>query len=183
IAQPLGFNMHAMVAAYKNRIITPPEDRAKLGALPKSLEVIDGVGLYHGSPIDPDEYLLTMEQAMQSLSLLEKTSIILGFFGHTHVPAFYEFDIRAGQFYDVEMNSDVPLEVNLDGSRRYLINPGSVGQPRDGDPKASFIIFNMDGKRGSVLLHRVSYPIKECQAKMRRGDFPDILVKRLDLGF
>jgi predicted phosphodiesterase len=129
--------------------------------------------LVHGSLREPIwEYVTSVPVARANLALLE-TSI--GLNGHTHIPvAFIEDD---GRIEVVGPGDGSVLEL---GGRRALLNPGSVGQPRDGDPRASFMILDPDAGRASW--HRVEYDVGAVQAKMRVAGLPQSLVARLSLG-
>ncbi len=110
--------------------------------------------------------------ARANLALLETP---IGLNGHTHIPvAFIEDD---GRIEVVGPGDGSTLEL---GGRRALLNPGSVGQPRDGDPRASFMILDPDA--GMASWHRVEYDIAAVQAKMRLAGLPPSLVARLSLG-
>jgi len=181
--QPLGFNPHAIVAAYKNMQLLDGDELNWLARLPNSLSPCGQVGIFHGSVLDPDEYLLTIQSAIPSLRSMNMKGLILGFFGHTHVPSLFELDENANEFYDIDVRPDFPMELPLDGSRRILINPGSVGQPRDGNPQASFALLEYDDLKAKLTFKRVDYPIDVCQAKLRNEGYPEILAMRLSIGF
>lgn len=139
-----------------------------------------GVGCAHGSPLDEDEYLATLRDAWLPLARA-KTRIT--FFGHTHVQGGFatngeesfrltpEFRARGADEYEL------PLRKN----GRYLINPGSVGQPRDGDWRAAFAVYETeeDGERQRVLFYRVPYDVKQAQKKIVAAGLPDRLATRL----
>lgn len=114
-----------------------------------------------------------MFEAVESLKFME-TSI--GFFGHTHFPIIY---LLRNEKIDV-----VPLvkntRIKLDPNTRYLVNPGSIGQPRDKDPNSSFIIF--DSTKKDIQFIRFSYNIKKTQKKIRSAGLPEILASRLESG-
>jgi predicted phosphodiesterase len=129
--------------------------------------------LVHGSPRDPIwEYITSTPVARANLALLETPS---GLFGHTHIPIAYRDDDRA-------IETTAPQDgsvVRLDG-RRALLNPGSVGQPRDGNPRSSFMV--IDTEQGEVRWSRVEYDVAETQAAMRARRLPGRLVERLAYG-
>ena len=144
------------------------------------LPLPDGsVQLVHGSLLDEDEYVYEGAAAYDSLSL---TSLQVTFFGHTHLPCVFSLtpddDLRleaAG-----EATQQTSAWFHLEKDVRYLINPGSVGQPRDGDPRASFALY--DSKSHFVKLRRVEYDIESVQEKMRRVHLPEFLIDRLAVG-
>lgn len=135
--------------------------------------------LVHGSPRDPAaEYVTDVFVAAASFELLADG---LCFFGHTHVPRAFALSPAGdhpmeGRIREIPLDAGEPLR--LAGGTRYLINPGSVGQPRDGDPRAALAIF--DGE--SVTLHRVSYAVEGAQRKIRRAGLPEWLADRLAVG-
>jgi diadenosine tetraphosphatase ApaH/serine/threonine PP2A family protein phosphatase len=110
--------------------------------------------------------------ARASLAMIETTVCL---HGHTHVPAIYRDDDGAIELIAPRDGS----VLRLDG-RRVLLNPGSVGQPRDGDPEASYAI--LDTERAEATWHRVAYDIAVTQALMREVALPERLVARLDHG-
>ncbi|NLI75068.1 MAG: hypothetical protein GX442_01345 [Candidatus Riflebacteria bacterium] len=183
VESPVGFNPHAIVAAYKNMARLNDEQARWLAANPQSLMVAPGIMLCHGSPVDPDEYLLTAQVATPSFTFMAEKGITLALFGHTHIPSFYEWEAEAGLSMDQDPLTGTWFTLHLDGTRRYLINPGSVGQPRDGNPLAAFGILELTGEKACMSFQRVGYDIAAVQEKMRRDKFPDILVTRLTVGY
>ncbi|HLW47601.1 MAG TPA: metallophosphoesterase family protein [bacterium] len=150
------------------------EHRAFLAALPERLESPTFLGV-HGSPRDPvEEYILTLPQA---LAIFAESPFRVCLVGHTHIPGLFVRDgdghIRAQDF-----TPESPVE--LVATSRYIVNGGSVGQPRDGDPRAAYLIYD-DGGR-SVTLHRVAYAVAATQAKMRARGLPPLLSSRLAAG-
>ena len=149
-----------------------PATRAWLAGLPERLEV-GGMTLVHGSPRDPTwEYITTAAGARANLAGFTSPHLL---FGHTHVPIGYrEGD---GRMETLEPTNRPALILD---ARRVLANPGSVGQPRDGDPRASAAILDTEGS--TLSWHRVSYPITTTQAAMRAAALPARLVARLAHG-
>ena len=142
---------------------------AWLSALPER-RVLEGCELVHGSPREPLwEYIVSPSVARDNLAVLGQP---IGLHGHTHIPvAFVEDDGR------VDRVAPPPgTELGLEG-HRALVNPGSVGQPRDGDPTASYMIF--DPTTGTMTWHRVGYDIGAVQAAMREAGLPGSLISRL----
>ncbi|RJQ31928.1 MAG: metallophosphoesterase [Actinobacteria bacterium] len=134
----------------------------------------DNVTLVHGSLKSPlFQYILGQKAARSSFKLLKTP---LCFFGHTHLPIIYKLK---GRKLTVEgLVEDENLF--LDKEARYLINPGSIGQPRDGDPRASYLIF--DNKNYSVCLKRVAYNVSKTQKTMLKANLPQPLISRLTVG-
>lgn len=129
--------------------------------------------LVHGSVRDPAaEYLLASADAAASF---DAAAFGIAFFGHTHLPTVFrrEPDGRVGGWV---MPENAPIE--LDPGTRYMVNPGSVGQPRDKDPRAAFLVW----EDGRVVGHRVSYPIDKAAAKIVAAGLPRWLADRLSLG-
>ncbi|MFZ2960343.1 MAG: metallophosphoesterase family protein [Candidatus Ozemobacteraceae bacterium] len=184
LSAPIGFNPLAIQAAYRNIQLLQTGDADWLRSLPGSELLTPEIGLYHGSPCDPDEYLLTAESAESSFILMEKNAVKLGIFGHTHVPALYMFDSVTRKISDLDPQPDSSFSLDLRGEKRYLLNPGSVGQPRDGNPNAGFALltFSEEGTI-EVKFKRIVYPVADCQEKMVRAGFPERLHKRLSIGF
>ena len=138
--------------------------------------------LVHGTLRHPQrfDYLVDAAQAMDTLTTC-RTLICL--VGHTHLPCFLEFD-RARRRLIRMLTSpaemvELPYEDDPE-ARRYLINPGSVGQPRDGDPRASFAI--VDTERRRVSVRRVAYDVAAAQRKIRQAGLPEFLADRLAAG-
>jgi len=128
----------------------------------------------HGSPYDEDEYLFTEHHAGLVFKLFAARVI---FFGHTHLPVFFSIDQR-GRVEGALIRGDATLD--LDPDRRYLINPGSVGQPRDRNPQSSFALY--DSMRGRVKFFRVDYDIEATQRSIHAAGLPRILADRLAIG-
>jgi diadenosine tetraphosphatase ApaH/serine/threonine PP2A family protein phosphatase len=151
------------------------EHREWLESLPRGPVVVDDVELCHGSPDDEDEYIF---EPVDAIEALRGTQRRVCFFGHTHVALVYWMSIDA---FDMLMpEGDAVTELTIRDDRRYLINPGSVGQPRDGDPRASYATF--DSETGLVRLHRVDYDVQEAQTRITAAGLPDGLARRLALG-
>lgn len=176
--EPTDFNIHAARAAIWTREALTDASRDYLRSLPLGpLEVGDGAQLVHGAVTDEDDYIMSSADAADSFAL---AGVGLTFFGHTHFQCAYACD---------QTESVTPEETGerggigvfgLQDGNRYLINPGSVGQPRDGDRRAAFAIWDSD--QAVVEFYRVAYPFEITQDKMRRADLPDYLVDRLGHG-
>lgn len=128
----------------------------------------------HGSPLDEDEYLLS---AAEAEDVFESHPAQVTFFGHTHLPSSFIFSPGGVEGRLLEGDR---LAVQVEPESRYLLNPGSVGQPRDRDPRASFMIF--DRGEQTAHLYRLDYPVTESQERIRGAGLPEILADRLVLG-
>lgn len=133
----------------------------------------DGAELYHGSPRDAVwDYVLSEQVAL--ISILETTAPVV-LVGHSHVALGLGWD-------GIELSGGLaPEGTAIDLSTgRWLLNPGSVGQPRDGDPRAAWLLIDLAA--GRAAFRRVSYPIRETQAAIREHGLPDTLAARLAQG-
>ena len=166
------FNPDARGAMEWTRSTISDATRTWLGALPERT-TLGGCELVHGSPREPLwEYVTSSGIARENLALL---GAAIGLHGHTHVPVAWLDDGER-----IELVRGRPgTELRLDG-RRALVNPGSVGQPRDGDPDAAYAI--LDHEAGSVRWHRVPYDIAAVQEAMRAAGLPASLRARLSVG-
>jgi predicted phosphodiesterase len=164
------FNPPAAVAAKMHQRWLSSAERDMLAALPRTFETSD-VTLCHGSLRDPLwEYVTNPLSAAASLALA-KTSHCCA--GHTHVPSLFRADPRA-QPGRVRFETPYPL------APRAFLNPGSVGQPRDGDPRAAYAV--LDLAVGTVTFHRSSYRIEQTQRRIRERGLPAIFADRLGFG-
>lgn len=165
------FNERARTALEWTKTHLPEETRVRLGELPLVWQD-ETVTLVHGSLHEPETfpYIFDLQDAQRSLSL-QKTQV--AFVGHTHVPAAYA--LEKGQ-----VTRGRARWGHLMNAQRALINVGSVGQPRDGDPRASFCVYDAD--QGTFEIRRVVYPVETTQAKIRKAGLPDSLARRLERG-
>lgn len=169
-----GFNPIAKrVAEWTRRALTQDHVDA-LRALPQGpINVSDWIEICHGSPYDEDAYLLDM---LDVLNAVRATHRPICLFGHTHAPLAVAFGDNELRFCDCEAGS--VLSVNPEWP--YLINVGSVGQPRDGDPRAAYGI--ADDEQHTVSFCRVSYDVAAAQQAIRDAGLPDALASRLAVG-
>lgn len=174
------FNPLARSAALWTQDQLSEENRRYLQTMPCGPVEGDGFTVAHGSLLDEDQYLLSLEEALQSLSLVAHR---LTFFGHTHVQGGFAWfkEQRAGSLDPGLRKGAAESRLMLDGDNRYLINPGSVGQPRDDDPRAAFAVYDQERARISYL--RVEYPVGLTQQKMREVGLPPYLADRLSRGW
>ena len=169
------FNPEAAAACRWTGQQLGPEEIDYLANLPLTLEEGDFT-LAHGSPREPIwEYLISTYSARISFDYFQTKYCLVG---HSHVPVVFEQIADSEDCILTELSPDVPL---LLGETRQIINPGGVGQPRDGDPRASYAIYDSDH---SVILHyRVPYDIDATQQKMAEYGLPPRLITRLSYGW
>jgi len=170
----VGFNNVAKHAALWTRDHLSAPNRNFLKNLPLGPMIQDGLVLCHGSPHDEDEYVFNESHAAQVFTL-QGGDVIL--YGHTHLPAVFSADAR-GRVRGALVRGEAT--VKLEPGVRYLINPGSVGQPRDRNPEASFAIY--DTVKRTVQFMRVPYDIEKTQIAILKAGLPRILADRLTHG-
>lgn len=166
------FSEDAEAAARWTADVLGDQARAYLSELSPS-GAADGAELFHGSPRDPVwDYVLSGEDALDALLSTEAALILVG---HSHLPIAIRLagDVLAGGLAQDGYEADL-------GAGRWLLNPGSVGQPRDGDPRAAFLVLDLDARR--ARFHRVPYPVERTQAEIRERNLPDVLADRLAHG-
>ena len=146
-------------------------------ALPRGPLSVDGFQVAHGSLHDEDEYVIAAGEAGDAFTYMETR---LAFFGHTHVQGGFIWNqSRVETILRVSAKSTDSL-LAIDSECGYLINPGSTGQPRDGDPRAAYAIYDSEAKE--VTYYRVAYDIPAAQAKIHARGLPQILADRLSVG-
>lgn len=170
LTEPYNFNPAARQAALWTRGELTPGNKEYLKCLPDE-GLIDGFMIVHGAPSDPDKYILSEYDALEEFPLLRENKLC--FFGHTHVSVIYSL---SGRVVEVTRAGQVRLREGV----KYLVNPGSVGQPRDRDPRASFLIYD---EPGDAEYGRVSYPIEAAQKKIIERGLDRFLAERLSLGY
>jgi predicted phosphodiesterase len=172
------FNPVAKMAVDWTREVLSKELLQWLAELPPGPKKSQGVVLIHGAFQDEDEYVFTPAQALEGLL---DSSTTLSFFGHTHHQggfSYHESDIEVLPLRPRASESFSAL--HLEPGYKYLLNPGSIGQPRDGDSRAAFAIADFD--HNVVEFWRVPYDIPAVQERMRDASLPDPLIHRLSLG-
>jgi diadenosine tetraphosphatase ApaH/serine/threonine PP2A family protein phosphatase len=171
------FNVVARQAAEWTARQLDPDRTAWLRALPHGPIAIDGLGAHtaicHGAPFDEDFYIFDADDAARALTA---SAADLVFCGHTHQQIAFR-EMRQGAHAKVTPLDDDAIVL---GGLRTLINPGSVGQPRDGDPRAAYAIFDTESAR--VELRRVAYDISEAQRRIRAAGLHPHLAERLSVG-
>jgi predicted phosphodiesterase len=166
------FNPDAAEASIWTAEQLSDESRHFLEAL-KPSAALEGAQLFHGSPRDPVwEYVLTEFVAQESFMLTTAPLVLVG---HTHVATALVLDNGKLDGGVVRDGFEAKLELG-----RWLLNPGSVGQPRDGNPQAAFLELDLDQRH--ARFRRVAYPVERTQAEMRERGLPDALAERLAHG-
>ena len=176
IADAADFNNVARIAAAWTAAQLSDDDTGYLRALPQGPTEIDArVEICHGAPFDEDHYIFDAEDARRGLS---DSTRALCLFGHTHLPVVFRRVDDA--FSGGTPDPDSETVVRLQRGAKYLVNPGSVGQPRDGDSRAGYAI--LDDEAQELTMVRVRYPVEEAQAKILAAGLPPSLANRLALG-
>jgi diadenosine tetraphosphatase ApaH/serine/threonine PP2A family protein phosphatase len=176
LEQAEGFNSVAKSAAHWTFDLLTPAHREWLAALPAGPYTVDDlVQICHGSPFDEDAYIFDELDALRALKVSERP---LCLFGHTHYPA--AFELSSDAFDSIGPSTDAESRLVLKPDAKYLVNPGSVGQPRDGDPRAAYAI--VDVQNAWVEMIRLAYPVERAQAKVVKAGLPDVLAQRLGMG-
>jgi diadenosine tetraphosphatase ApaH/serine/threonine PP2A family protein phosphatase len=176
VESPEGFNAVARNAIRWTYETLNQENREWLAALPAGpLIVDDTIEICHGTPFDEDAYVFDDLDALRAMHAARRP---LCLFGHTHVQVGHY--LSRDQFGLATADEQRPLAIPLDEGNRYLVNPGSVGQPRDGDPRAGFGIVDIAARE--MTIYRVEYPIAKAQARIMEENLPDVLAQRLALG-
>jgi predicted phosphodiesterase len=168
------FNPVAQTATVWTHNTLTPENIEYVRNLPTGPLAVEDFHLVHGSPLNEDEYLVELSEAAEAFSYLPSPIV---FFGHTHLQGGFEAHRRRVLHMDAGFKNTMrPL--NPDSA--YLINPGSVGQPRDQDPQAAYIIFDAESR--ALAFCRTPYDLGRAQAKIRQAGLPPILADRLAIG-
>ena len=157
-----------------------PDNLDWLKELPAGPIKCDGAQIAHGSPLDEDHYLLDVVDGCRTLA---DAGARLNFFGHTHVQGgFADGDGRCYRILPDYLDADglANCTIELVNDTEYLINPGSVGQPRDGDARSSFALWDSDAR--TMTFYRVPYDIPAAQQLIRDAGMHEWLADRLALG-
>jgi len=174
------FNPVAKAAVDWTRSQLSPDNLKWLTDLPHGPLEVSGIALVHGALQDEDEYVFTPEQALEGL--LDSAAVVT-FFGHTHHQGGFSYSNTGNQLEMLNLRprlSESFTALRLSEGSRYLLNPGSIGQPRDGDSRAGFAIADLE--HSVVEFWRVPYDIAGVQSRMRAARLPEALVQRLSLG-
>jgi len=174
--QAEGFNAVARSAAQWMLDTLTPQHRLWLTELPAGPTVVDDlIEICHGSPLDEDAYIFDETDALRAF---QATTRPLCLFGHTHHPVI--FQLHDGVL-DAEGSAREPeARLALKDGAKYLINPGSVGQPRDGDARAAYAI--VDSDTAQIEFYRIKYDIEGAQRKIIKAGLPEALARRLAAG-
>jgi len=164
------FNPVARASARWTFQTLTPENRQFLIDLPKGPALFDDFQVFHGAPQDEDEYVVSEAEASEAAEYLDSQ---ISFFGHTHLQgsfAVHRNGVRRtpGDGFEIEE------------SMKYLVNPGSVGQPRDGDPRAGYAIYDREAR--TVDCRRVAYDQATTYKKIVTSGLPEMLGRRLFVG-
>jgi predicted phosphodiesterase len=165
-----GFNPHAAEAVNWTRRQLTEEDRQWLREL-KYIRLVASFSIVHATLDGPQRWGYVFDRLAAAASFTYQNTTVC-FFGHTHVPVAFIRDtvVRGGTY----------SKFKVEPGRKYFINVGSVGQPRDNNPKAAYVTYDLD--EGLIELHRLDYDIPTAQAKIRAAGLPERLAERLAIG-
>jgi predicted phosphodiesterase len=172
------FNPVARAAADWTTKQLTPQNLKFLRELPHGPLEAGGLTMVHGAVEDEDEYIFAPAQAHQSLT---ESPTDVTFFGHTHFQG--GFSLQDARLEVIQLRPPAGANfaaLQIQDGKRYLLNPGSIGQPRDGDPRAAFAIADLDHHVAEFW--RVPYDIAQVQARMREARLPEPLVLRIGFG-
>jgi diadenosine tetraphosphatase ApaH/serine/threonine PP2A family protein phosphatase len=170
------FNYVARLAAIWTGTQLTPENLEYIRTLPMGPLQVDALTeICHGTPFDEDHYTFDGHDAGFALQSAQRP---LCLYGHTHLPAL--FKVVEGVFEGTPLDPDRDIVIPLQRGARYLVNVGSIGQPRDGDPRAGYGI--LDDEARELRTFRVRYPVEEAQRKIIEAGLPASLANRLALG-
>jgi diadenosine tetraphosphatase ApaH/serine/threonine PP2A family protein phosphatase len=173
-----GFNPVAAQAAMWTQATLTQENLEWLKAVPKGPVATEANAIcVHGSPIDEDHYILSMRDAWLPL---QRMPAPVAFFGHTHVQGAFLQNGADWEEMQALCDESGRSELPIREGTRVLVNPGSVGQPRDRDPRAGFAIFSSAERL--VTFRRVAYDVAGAQAAIREAGLPERLAQRLEAG-
>jgi diadenosine tetraphosphatase ApaH/serine/threonine PP2A family protein phosphatase len=164
------FNMYAREAILWTAKTLEQDASEYLSGLPLTEVVEPGIMIVHATPREPQRYIFTHEQALDEFRAFEER---ICFIGHSHQPTIYELMDEETLIVNVE-------RVNVIADRRYLVNVGSVGQPRDGDPRACICVYDTDA--GDISIRRIEYDIEGAKKKIIDAGLPAVLANRLSWG-
>lgn len=171
------FNQPALAAArWTTERLTPSNLRYVREMTLGPVAVDDDVHICHGSPLDEDTYVFSIYDAYEIFTHYPQAPLV--FFGHTHIPS--RFVLHDNNTIEVAVVQGESESLELDPDKRYLLNPGSIGQPRDRDPRAAYLVY--DTEKRIARWQRVEYCITKAQARIERSGLPKVLADRLALG-
>lgn len=169
------FNRIALEAAIWTKGKLTRSNLQWLKSLPRGPVVVDDLfAIAHGTPMDEDAYIFG---EIEALNVFRRTEFPICFFGHSHFPVIFGLSPES---ITTVLTVAPSFRFRLREGVRYLVNPGSVGQPRDGSPLSSFAIFDSDSR--TVTIHRIPYRLEQTQLKIRKAGLPHPLADRLAIG-
>ena len=171
------FNPVARASALWTQQNLTPANVEYIRGLPKGPVPVDGFQMLHGSPYDEDEYVMAAGEAGQAFGYLESR---LAFFGHTHIQGGFIWNRSRVETIPATSARSRRQQMEVEPECGYLVNPGSVGQPRDGDPRAAYALY--DSGTRVVAYCRVPYDVAAAQKKILEAGLRPILADRLRLG-
>jgi predicted phosphodiesterase len=182
LTSAVGFNPVARAAAEWTKAELTEENLAWLKAMPQGpvVPVQPGVTCVHGSPLNEDQYILSMRDAWAPL---QQAATAITFFGHTHLQG--GFSQKDHDWHEIKTqfrtkNAKESWKMLIPEGTRHLINPGSVGQPRDSDWRAGFVVYDSEAKE--IVYHRVPYDLTAAQGRILMAGLPERLAVRLREG-
>jgi predicted phosphodiesterase len=169
------FNEDALVALNIQKFIVSSKDIEFLKRLPFAITENNFL-ITHSflNKKDPFKYVLDRDTAKEDMELAKKQIL---FIGHSHIPSCFTFEDKNIQYSDA-FNG---LEILIERDKKYLVNVGSIGQPRDGNPRLSLCIYDVD--KNKIRIVRLTYPVNLTMQKMKEKEFPKNLYNRLVIGY
>lgn len=171
------FNPEAKAATLWTREALSGVNMSYLAQLPRGPLEFGGFQLVHGTPFDEDDYIVNESDATRFFGYLQEP---LTFFGHSHLQGGFRLRRRETRRIEPVGLDQEQEELPLAEEYCYLINPGSVGQPRDADPRAGYAIY--DAERAVVVYRRVAYDVAAAQLRIMQAGLPPHLARRLAVG-
>ena len=172
------FNPLAKMAAIWTMNALTEENLGWVKGLPRGPVMVDGYSVVHGSPRDEDEYVIEGPEVRLAM---EAATVDLTFFGHTHLQGGFQLHQRKTVVIGPPFPDELEYAFELAPDYRYLVNPGSAGQPRDGDWRVGCAIY--DSEKSAVQLLRFPYELETAQRKIREAGLPPLLADRLARGY
>lgn len=173
------FNQYALQAVRWTSGHLDPRNLTYLQELPEGPTVVEpGLAICHGSPVDEDAYIFSGYDAQLAFDRLDEQVV---FFGHSHVPSLFRFDQRTDPpELEIRLLAGPREVIRVEEGVRYLVNPGSVGQPRDRDPRAGYALYDTD--TGNIHQYRIPYRISKARGRILKAGLPSVLADRLFYG-
>ncbi len=154
-----------------------PENKNFISKIPRGpLTVKNKITIFHGAIFNEDYYILN---PFDAAVVIKASPTKISFFGHTHIPVIYRMEGKSFEIIVPEAKKG-GAKIKLKENSHYLINPGSIGQPRDGNPKISFMLFDL--KNMVIEYFRLKYPWEKTQSKILKYRLPSFLAERLERG-